>query len=96
MALEVEMATDITAALRGFILEELLDELDTIEDDDSLLADDMIDSLGMVRLVAFIEDSFQITVPPEDFVISNFATLAAISDYLRTRASTTATPDNGS
>ena len=68
-----------------FILEEILDDLETLGTSDDLLADGMIDSLGMVRLVAFLEDELEIVVPPEDFTIENFLTVIHISNYLAGR-----------
>jgi acyl carrier protein len=45
----------------------------------------MVNSMGMLRLVAFIDDTWDIRVPPEDFTIENFRTIAAIDAYLRAR-----------
>lgn len=73
--------------LRNFLLTELLagqPDL-TIADDDNLLLRGLVDSLGMLRLVAFIETEFQCDVPPEDVTIENFATLRVITDYLERR-----------
>lgn len=69
-----------------YILEEILDDLDELDADEDLLADGMVDSLGMVRLVAFIEDELGIVVPPEDFVVENFLSVDHITAYLVRRA----------
>lgn len=76
--------------LAGYIREELLeDELtEPLCHDSSLLADGMIDSLAMVRLIEFIEDTYATQVPPEDFVIEHFNTIDAIAAYLRHRGVT--------
>ena len=72
---------DIREQLLQFVSEELLGG-DAIESDESLLADGMIDSLGMMRLVAFVQETSGITVPPQDLTIENFRTIDAISDYI--------------
>jgi D-alanine--poly(phosphoribitol) ligase subunit 2 len=72
--------------LRQMILEELMigqDEL--LNDDEELLLSGRIDSLGIVRLIALIEEDFQIHIPPEDVIIENFMTLQAIASYLEVR-----------
>ena len=71
-------------SLRKFIQEELLnlDEGDDLLSDQDLLADDMVDSLGMIRLISFIKDSYQYAVPAEDFLIENFQSLDTIVAYL--------------
>ena len=71
--------------LEKFVLDELLEDLDALDAHENLLVDGMIDSLGMVRLVALIEEELNVTVPPEDFVIENFQTLKIIGDYLQRR-----------
>ena len=73
---------DIRQAITEFICEELLDGEDDLEHDENLLADGMIDSLGMLRLVAFIEDEFEYKVPPEHFTIEHFRSVDAIHAYL--------------
>lgn len=70
--------------LRTFIQSDLLNlqEDDVLLDDQELLVDGMVDSLGMIRLLAFIKETYQYNVPPEDFLIENFSSLNAIVAYL--------------
>ncbi|MEM1106298.1 MAG: acyl carrier protein [Pseudomonadota bacterium] len=67
-----------------FITQTLLGGAE-VEDTEDLLLSGQIDSLGVMRLVAFIEQTLSITVPPEDVVIEHFQSLAAIEAYLETR-----------
>lgn len=50
--------------------------------DDDLLGDGILDSLGMMKLVLFIETKFETKIPPQDMVIENFMTVQHISDYI--------------
>lgn len=75
---------DIRDRLRRFITNELLFEQSLVlNDDDDLLLSGLVDSLGVVRLVTFIEIEFHVVVPPEDVVLENFQTLTAMSEYLQ-------------
>jgi acyl carrier protein len=47
-----------------------------------------IDSLGMVRLVAFLENEFGYQIEDEKLVIENFATLRALGELLATKKPT--------
>ncbi len=76
---------DIQETLKQFISEELLNICKTIDSDDNLLIDGMVDSIGMLRLVAFIEDIYNLKVPYEDLTIENFGTVTVIADYLQKR-----------
>ena len=71
-------------SLRSFIQEELLDldDGDDLLSGQDLLADGLVDSLGMIRLISFIKDSFEYTVPAADFLIENFESLDSIVAYL--------------
>lgn len=77
-----------TAAIRDFIANDLLyDPSIEIGVDDQLLLDGLVDSLSIARLVIFVEDSWQIHIPPGDVSIENFGTIEAIVGYADGRAS---------
>lgn len=76
---------NIRGALRQYIGEELLEDEAPVEDDENLLADGMVSSLGMIRLVGFIEETYGVTVPPDDFTIENFRTIETLDNYLSAR-----------
>jgi D-alanine--poly(phosphoribitol) ligase subunit 2 len=48
------------------------------------LEEGLIDSLGVMRLVAFLEEEFDVKIPPQDLTIENFITVQAITTYLET------------
>lgn len=70
--------------IRTFIQGELLAGR-AVEDDEHLLDGDGIDSLGVMRLVTFIEAQFGMRVPAGDVRLPNFATLDAIARYVERR-----------
>ena len=53
-----------------------------LQSDDDLLTTDTIDSMGVMRLVAFIEEACGRRIPPEDVTIENFVSIDAICGYL--------------
>lgn len=77
----MEESGDIREQLLQFVGEELLNG-EPIDADENLLADGVVDSLGMMRLVVFVEETFGISIPPEHFTIENFRTIDSISGYL--------------
>lgn len=76
----------IKEELCAYISNELLDDDEPVAADENLLADGMVDSMGMLRLVAYIDDSWNVSVPPEDFTIENFRTVATIVAYLESKS----------
>lgn len=73
--------------LKNYIAAELLSgyEAADLGDDDSLLADGMVDSLGAVRLLDFIGQRFGFQIPPEDLTVENFRSVGLIAAYLEKR-----------
>lgn len=50
---------------------------------DDLLSSGLIDSIGMMKLISYIENQFELTIPPQDMTIENFITVDAITIYLQ-------------
>ena len=78
------MVNDITQ----FIVQELLKKTDDFQlgQDDELLLSGMIDSLGIMLLVSFIEEKTGYEVPPQDVTIENFSTIRILVNYLNSHA----------
>ena len=75
----------IETAIRQFLAENYLyrDNLDAIAVDDSFLANGLIDSMGILVLVTFLETTFDIQVAEEEIVPENMDSIAQVSAYLR-------------
>ncbi|MCA9140137.1 MAG: acyl carrier protein [Planctomycetales bacterium] len=70
--------------LIDFIQTELVgDASEPIPPDADLLGSGRIDSMGIMRLVAFVESEFQISVPPEDVTIDHFESPRTIAFYIQ-------------
>lgn len=68
-----------------YIEQELANEdlEDSLEATDELLDSGILDSMAMIRLIAFIEETFGIKIPPEEMIIENFITVNDITDFIR-------------
>ena len=53
--------------------------------EDDLLGSGLLDSMGVMRLVGFVEETFNIKIPPEDIVIENFMDVKAITNYVESQ-----------
>lgn len=82
------MAEDTKQVIRSFMVENFLfgDEASLPVDTDSLIAGGIIDSTGVLELVAFLEEQFDFTIADSDIVPSNLDTIEAITAFV-TRAS---------
>jgi acyl carrier protein len=68
--------------LVAFIEKELLSPGETVTRDDDLLSGELFDSIGVLRLAAFVEEDFAIEMEPSDFVIENFQNVGVLAEYI--------------
>jgi len=69
--------------IRAFIMENFLFENDQgLNDDTSLLDEGIIDSTGILELVSFLEEEFDISVEDEEILPENLDSITNVTAYL--------------
>ena len=68
--------------LKVFIEQELLSEKKDVLYDDNLLVSGLVDSLGFIKIIQFLEKTYEVTIPPKDMLIENFMNINAIEKYM--------------
>lgn len=70
--------------VKQFVLKNFLftDDATALADGDSLIRSGIIDSTGVLELIAHLEQSLGMQVPPEDMVPANFDSIDTICAYL--------------
>ena len=53
-----------------------------IEPADDLLSSGLVESMGMMRLIQYIEEQFDLKVAPQDMTIENFISVEAMVNYI--------------
>jgi acyl carrier protein len=78
---------DIKAALRGFILENLLPGEDpaNLTDDLELKESGILDSMSTLKLVTFLEEQFKVEFEANDLDPANLASISAIERLVRSK-----------
>lgn len=76
---------ELTRHLQKFIKENFLygNENRSLTSKDSLIQNGIIDSTGILELISFLEDTFQIQVEDEDLIPENFDSINKIKNYLQ-------------
>jgi acyl carrier protein len=73
----------IAKGVRGFIAENYLLGRDyRFEDSDSFFDHSIIDSIGILQLVTFLQDTYGITVEDEELIPQNLDSIDAVSAFL--------------
>lgn len=75
----------IEREVRRFIAHELARNVDVVRDDESLLEAGVIDSLGVLSLVSFIEKRYAIAVSEDEMMPENFDSIEAIAGFIARR-----------
>jgi len=70
--------------IKDFIQSELVKERGrfSLEDNDNLIERGVIDSLGIMKLLAYLEGTFSISISDEELIPDNFETIDAISAFV--------------
>ena len=75
---------ELTRKLIAYIMSDVLLDSSQFElaANDDLLEDGLVDSLGIMKLLAYIESEFGFAVPAQDFTVETFMSVDAIVVYL--------------
>jgi acyl carrier protein len=77
---------DVRSKIRSYVISHFhLARTRQLRDEDSLLDAQVIDSLGILELVAYLEDAFAIAVTDDDLTAENFDSIAALARFVANR-----------
>jgi acyl carrier protein len=71
--------------IKSFIIKNFLFDERGLKDDEPLFESGIIDSLGLIKLIAFIEKNFNISIDMSEVMIEKFNTLNDIMETLKSR-----------
>lgn len=80
----------IELAIKNKILEiadRMGDDASELQSEDIIPATGLIDSAGLLELIAWYEDHFQIRLAQEEITIDNLGTLSSMADFVLRRKS---------
>jgi acyl carrier protein len=73
----------ITARIKAYLIEHFPSARDhALGDDDHLLANGILDSLGVLDLVGYLEQEFGIAVSDDDLLPEHFETLRRLTAFV--------------
>ena len=78
---------EIEPKIRAYIAENLLfsDNGFPYSDDTSFLQEGIVDSIGVMEVVTFIEGTFNITVDDHELIPDNLDSVAQLANFIRTK-----------
>ena len=76
--------SDIESRIVASIAEQAGVDPASVEVEENLLTSGLVDSVGMMRLIADLEEQLAVSVPPPDLVPENFRSIRVMASYLAT------------
>ncbi len=74
---------DHSEKLKGFVIDNFLfGQGGSLENDTDFFEKGIIDSTGIVELVCFVEEAFNITVQDEELIPENFSSINKVSGFI--------------
>ncbi len=79
---------DIKKTIKEFIVNHFLKggKLTTFADDDSFLEEGIIDSVGVLELVAFLEETFDFRVEDEEIIPDNLDSVNRLVTFVQSKS----------
>ena len=75
---------DIQKTVRDFIQQNFIFDSNTVlADDESLLGAGIIDSTGVLELIGYLEEKFQLQFGDDELIAENFDTILKITAFLQ-------------
>ncbi len=80
---------DVAQAVKSYVLEEFLpgENPDELKDDTPLISGGILDSVATLKLVAFLEEKFKITVEANEVDVENLNTIRDICRLVQSKSS---------
>ena len=78
----METTTEIKNKIRQYIIETSYASPDAVKDESLIFVDGILDSLGFVLLINFIEETFAIKAKDSELLEDNFESIDAMSSFV--------------
>jgi len=79
--------SDAETQVRNYILDNFLftEDQSQLANDDSFLEKGIVDSTGMLEVILFLEDDFEITVKDDEMVPANLDSVSNILKFIQSK-----------
>jgi acyl carrier protein len=75
-------ADEIRRQILAYIAAELVAEDIEVGPEDDLLSGELLDSLAVLRLATYVDETFGLAMKPSDFVVENFQNATVLTEFV--------------
>lgn len=77
--------TDKKDIIRNYIIESTFDDVEKIKDDTLIFEEGILDSMGLLFLIEFLNEEFKINTSDEELVAENFQSINSILTFIESK-----------
>jgi len=78
----METTTDIKSKIRHYIIEASYSNPEQVKEESLIFAEGLLDSMGFILLINFIEDAFGIKAKDSELLEDNFESINAMANFV--------------
>ena len=79
------MTTELKKTIYDYVHENTYTDKDKIKDETLIFKEGFLDSMGLVSLISFLEESFNIQTNDSDLIEDNFESINAICSFVESK-----------
>ena len=74
----------VVESIRGFFETDLLkrSQVEHVSNGDNVIAAGIVDSLGIIKIISYLEDTFSVEIDDSDLVMENFETIESMATFV--------------
>ncbi|WP_179339439.1 acyl carrier protein [Winogradskyella ludwigii] len=81
----MQKETDIKTKVKNYIIESTFDDVEKIKDDTLIFEEGILDSMGLLFLIEFLQEEFNLTTNDEELVVENFQSINSILSFIESK-----------
>jgi acyl carrier protein len=84
----METIIEVRSKIREYILKSTFEDVQNIADDTLIFEEGVLDSMGLLFLIEFLQEEFNVTTNDDELVVENFESLDKIVTFLNNKLKT--------
>lgn len=81
----MHIETDTKTKIKNYIIESTFDDVEKIKDDTLIFEEGILDSMGLLFLIEFLQEEFNLTTSDEELVVENFQSINNIMTFIESK-----------
>jgi acyl carrier protein len=81
----MQTAINLKSKIKNYIIESTFDDAQKITEDTLIFDEGILDSMGLLFLIEFLKEEFNIETADDELVVENFQSINSIMDFVESK-----------